>query len=77
MLPKLQCVPFVSPPSSPPPVLSACFHLLSSPWGRFLLSRRVVCLFDGADVAYREVRVERPLKLNFQFNAERLESILQ
>lgn len=29
-------------------------------------------IFDTADFGYREIRVERPLKLNFQVNAERL-----
>jgi type I restriction enzyme M protein len=43
----------------------------NSGWGEYSK------IFDVADFAYREVRVERPLKLNFQFNAERLESILQ
>ena len=39
----------------------------NSGWGEYSK------IFDVADFAYREVRVERPLKLNFQFNAERLE----
>ena len=43
----------------------------NSGWGEYSK------IFDVADFAYREVRVERPLKLNFQFTAERLESILQ
>jgi type I restriction enzyme M protein len=30
-------------------------------------------IFDNADFAYREIRVERPLKLNFQFVPERIE----
>jgi len=39
----------------------------NSGWGEYSK------IFDVADFAYREVRVERPLKLNFQFDAERLE----
>lgn len=32
-------------------------------------------IFDNADFAYREIRVERPLKLNFQFVPERIERL--
>lgn len=34
-------------------------------------------IFDNIDFAYREIRVERPLKLNFQISNERLEKIKQ
>lgn len=40
-----------------------------SDWGEYSK------IFDTTDFAYREVRVERPLKLNFQFNDERLEPL--
>jgi len=32
-------------------------------------------IFDTADFGYREIRVERPLKLNFQVNPERLDRL--
>lgn len=32
-------------------------------------------IFDNADFAYREIRIERPLKLNFQASPERLERL--
>lgn len=32
-------------------------------------------IFDNSDFAYREIRVERPLKLNFQFASERIERL--
>jgi type I restriction enzyme M protein len=32
-------------------------------------------IFDNADFAYREIRIERPLKLNFQTSPERLERL--
>lgn len=32
-------------------------------------------IFDNADFAYREIRIERPLKLNFQFAPERIERL--
>lgn len=32
-------------------------------------------IFDNADFAYREIRVERPLKLNFQISSDRLEKL--
>jgi len=32
----------------------------------------VSCIFDTAEFGYREIRVERPLKLNFKVNTERL-----
>lgn len=32
-------------------------------------------IFDNTDFAYREIRVERPLKLNFQFAPERIEKL--
>lgn len=32
-------------------------------------------IFSNADFAYREIRVERPLKLNFQFAPERIERL--
>lgn len=32
-------------------------------------------IFDNTDFAYREIRVERPLKLNFQVSVERLEKL--
>ena len=31
--------------------------------------------FDSTDFGYREIRVERPLRLNFQANAERIERL--
>jgi type I restriction enzyme M protein len=34
-------------------------------------------IFDTEDFGYREIRVERPLKLNFQFAPERLEILKQ
>lgn len=32
-------------------------------------------IFDASDFGYREIRVERPLRLNFQANAERIERL--
>jgi len=43
----------------------------NSDWGEYSK------IFDTTDFAYREVRVERPLKLNFQFSAERLKLLKQ
>ena len=37
----------------------------------------VAKIFDVADLGYREIRVERPLRLNFQVNAERMERLSQ
>lgn len=34
-------------------------------------------IFDNEDFGYREIRIERPLKLNFQCSAERLEQLKQ
>ncbi len=34
-------------------------------------------IFDAEDFGYREIRIERPLKLNFQFSEERLEALKQ
>ncbi len=34
-------------------------------------------IFDNVDFGYREIRVERPLKLNFQFSPERIELLKQ
>jgi type I restriction enzyme M protein len=34
-------------------------------------------IFDNSDFAYREIRLERPLKLNFQFAGERIERLEQ
>ena len=34
-------------------------------------------IFDAEDFGYREIRVERPLKLNFQFSPERIDILKQ
>lgn len=42
-----------------------------SGWGEFSK------IFDAKDFGYREIRIERPLKLNFQFSPERIEILKQ
>jgi type I restriction enzyme M protein len=52
--------------------ISHIFHDMANgggPWSE------VSKVFDAADFGYREIRVERPLRLNFQANAERVERL--
>lgn len=50
------------------------FHEMANgggPWSE------VSKIFDSTDFGYREIRVERPLRLNFRSNAERIERLRQ
>ena len=47
-------------------------HLCRVPERRTAASREFSKIFDAADFGYREIRVERPLRLNFQASQERI-----
>lgn len=52
--------------------ISQIFHEMANgggPWAE------VSKIFDATDFGYREIRVERPLRLNFQASAERVQSL--
>jgi type I restriction enzyme M protein len=52
--------------------VSHIFHEMANGGGAW---SDVSKIFDAADFGYREVRVERPLRLNFQSSAERIERL--
>jgi type I restriction enzyme M protein len=52
--------------------ISHIFHEMANGGGVW---SEVSKIFDTADLGYREVKIERPLRLNFQANAERIERL--
>ena len=52
--------------------ISHIFHEMANGGGKWA---EVSKIFDATDFGYREIRVDRPLRLNFQTSEERIERL--